>query len=127
MLRRLGAILNFGVVVAFAQSDPVFLLSECSETASVKRVIQSSDVVEIRHSLAGGAETCYSVSVTTDSGSTVNGFLLGARHPAVVRFDRQENAYIAAALSPAPAAKPSHTKAPPRAKSHKGWNPFSTR
>jgi len=90
-------------------------------------VIQSADVVEVRHSLAGGAETCYSVSVAAENGKMVEGFLLGATHPAVIRFEHQETAFIAQAMSPAIPAKASGAKTSRRAKGHKSWNPFSTR
>jgi hypothetical protein len=110
MSRNLTAAFVLSATLALAQSDSVLLFSECSDASSIKRVIQSSDVVEVRHSLTGGAETCYSVSVAAPNGETVEGFLLGPKHPAVVRFESQERTYIAQALTGPGAAKPPRQK-----------------
>jgi len=129
MSGKLSAMLIFGAAIAWAQSDSALLFSECSDASSIQRVIQSADLVEVRHSLAGGAETCYAVSVKTGSGEVVEGFLMGARHPAVIRFERQEESYIARAFS-TPTEKKSNvpkTSAHRKRVTHNRWNPFSTK
>jgi hypothetical protein len=125
----LGAILLLSGTIALAQSDSALLFSDCSDSSGIKRVVQSSDVVEVRHALVGGPQTCYAVSVAAGNGDVVEGFLLGARHPAVLRFERQEQAYIAQALPSPTEPKPNHPKpaAPRKQYSHKLWNPFSAR
>ncbi len=131
MGKKLSAFLLLGCAVALAQSnvDAVLLLSECSDSAQVRRIVQSADAVEVRHSLAGGAQTCYAVSVNTSDGNVVEGFLLGARHPTVIAFERNEQTYIAQALpQPAGASQP-RTKASARPNHYgrKLWNPFGSR
>jgi hypothetical protein len=116
MGRKLSAIFLVGCGVALAQSagDAVLLLSECSDSSQVRRIVQSSDAIEVRHSLAGGAQTCYAVSITTGNGNVVEGYLLGAHHPVVIAFERKEQAYIARALPQPPEASQIHAKAPER-------------
>ena len=119
------------LIFAFAplRADSVFLFADCSDSSNVKRVIQTSDRVTVRHSLAGGPETCYSVSVTGATGEVVQGYLLGETHPAVVAFERQEESYVAQSLSKTaesngPSSKPAvHAKRAAR----KFWNPFATK
>ena len=128
---KLIAIFLVGCGVALAQSnvDAVLLLSECSDSSQVRRIVQSSDVVEVRHSLAGGAQTCYAVSITAGDGNVLDGFLLGPHHPAVIAFERSEQAYIAQALPQPPGASQNHAKAPARPKQYarKFWSPFGSR
>lgn len=130
MSRTLAAILLLSGTFAFAQSDSVFLFSECSQSSEIRRVVQSSDVVVVRHSFAGYAETCYAVTVSGQNGKKVDGFLIGVDHPAIARFESQEQDYIAQSL-PAPAqAKPSQPKtvaARRKPPAHRFWNPFSSR
>ena len=129
MSGKLSATLIFGAVIAWGQSDSTLLFSECSDASSIKRVIQSADSVEVRHSLAGGAETCYAVSVKTGNGELVDGFLLGARHPAAIQFERQQRSYIAQAFHP-PAEKQissPKTAAHRKRAAHYRWSPFSTK
>lgn len=125
---KLCAMLLLGAALAVAQSDSALLLSDCSDSSDVKRVVQSSDAVVVRHSFAGFSQTCYAVTVTGLNGDAVDGFLLGARHPAVIRFERQEETYIAQVL-PGPAGAKPNPKPPARPKQHsyKLWNPFSSR
>jgi hypothetical protein len=136
MRLKLAAMLVWGGTLALAQSDPELLFSECSDSSEVKRVVQSSDVVVVRHSLAGDAQTCYAVSIAAGNGKVVDGFLLGASHPAVLAFERKEEDYIAQVLpgqvfpNPAGATPRNQPKPVLRPKphySHKLWNPFSTR
>jgi hypothetical protein len=124
---RAAIFLLTGGTLAVAQSDSTLLFSDCSDSSEVKRVIQSADVIEVRHALVGGIQTCYSVSVNTGSGS-LDGFLLGAKHPAVIQFERQEQAYIAQAL-PHPSEPEPNPKAAQRSKPrrYKLWNPFGSR
>lgn len=128
---KLCAMLLFTGTLALAQSDSALLLSDCSNSSDVKRVLQSSDVVVVRHSFAGYSETCYSVSIAAETGDVVYGFLLGTKHPAVIRFEHQEENYIAQVLPgpgdtrpvPKPAPK---TAARPKPHKYKLWNPFSS-
>jgi len=124
---KLCALLLLGGTLAMAQSDSALLLSDCSDSSDVKRVLQSSDVVVVRHSFAGYSQTCYSVSINSETGDVVYGFLLGATHPAVVRFEHQEENYIAQVL-PGPTVPKPVPKPPARPKPHKYklWNPFSS-
>jgi len=126
---KLSATLILGAAMAGAQSDSTLLYSECSNTSSIRRVIQSADTVEVRHSLTGEAETCYAVSVTTAGGEHVHGFLLGAAHPAVIRFERQQESHIAQAFGGAASEKPNAKKPVARHKRawRSSWNPFSTK
>ena len=130
MGRTLAALLVLSGTLAFAESESVFLFSECSTSSEIRRVVQSSDVVVVRHSFSGYSETCYAVTVSPDNGKKLDGFLIGVDHPAIARFERQEQDYIAQSL-PAPAeTKPAHPKtaaARPKPPAHKFWNPFSSR
>jgi hypothetical protein len=131
MRLKLAAILLWGGTVALAQSDASLLFSECSDSSDVKRVVQSSDVVVVRHSLAGDAQTCYAVSIAAGNGKVVDGFLLGASHPAVLAFEQKEEDYIAQVLpgpsGPKPQGPPKPVLRPKPHYSHKLWNPFGTR
>ena len=127
---KLGAMLLLGGTLALAQSDSALLYSECSDSSEVKRVVQSSDVVVVRHSLSGGPQTCYAVSISGGNGKAVEGFLLGPAHPAVIAFDRKEEDYVAQVLpGHAEPKQVGHPKPVVHAKqySHKFWNPFSSR
>jgi len=111
-----------------AQSSSALLFSECSDSSEVKRIVQSSDTVVVRHSLDGGPQTCYSVSISSENGNVMNGFLLGSSHPAVSAFERKEQDYIAQTFSgPTEAKKQDHSKPVARAKPFKLWNPFGSR
>jgi hypothetical protein len=124
---KLGAVLLLAGVVLAAQTDSTLLFSDCSDLSEVKRVIQSSDTVVVRHSLEGGPQTCYAVSVSGENGNVVQGFLLDSTHPAVVAFDRKEQDYIAQVFTGPKPAAPNHPKPVARAKPFKLWNPFSSR
>lgn len=125
---QLCAVLFLGATLAVAESGSVLLLSDCSDASPVKRVIQSSDVVEVRHSLIGESQSCYAVSIMAENGSVVDGFILGAQHPAVIRFERQEQTYIAQSFSLGAETRDSRAKRSARAKQsgHRSWNRFST-
>jgi hypothetical protein len=129
MNRKLGVVLLLAGRFAFAQPDSALLLADCSDSSDVKRVVQSSDVVAVRHSFAGFSPTCYAVSVTPEQGGLVEGYLMGAKHPAVIQFERQEQNYIAQALPGPTVTKPNPPKAlaPPTQYSRKLWNLFSSR
>jgi len=125
---KLGAVLLLAATTLAAQSGSELLFSECSDSSEVKRVVQSSDTVVVRHSLDGGPQTCYSVSISSENGNVVNGFLLGSSHPAVIAFERKEQDYIAQTFtSSTEAKKQNHPKPVARAKPFKLWNPFSSR
>ena len=129
MRAKLSAIFLVVCGLVLAQSTPdVLLLSECSDSSQIRRIIQNSDVVEVRHSLAGGAQTCYSVSIATGGENVVEGFLLGARHPAVIAFERNEQAYSDQALPQPPGASQNRAKAPapPKHYARRLWNPFAS-
>jgi hypothetical protein len=126
---KLGAVLLLAGTALAAQTDSALLFSDCSDSSEVKRVIQSSDMVVVRHSLEGGPQTCYAVSVSGENGNVVQGFLLDSKHPAVLAFERKEQDYIAQVFT-----GPSDTKQNPpkpvaraKAKPYKFWNPFSSR
>ena len=116
-----------GAVFAGQQPGSVLLYSECSDSSQIARVLQNSDAVAVRHSFSGGAQACYSVSVTAHDGQVIDGFLLGAHHPAVIQFERQQQSYIAQVFTP-PAPKKTQAKVQARSRqhSHTFWNPFST-
>jgi hypothetical protein len=125
----LGAVLLLlaGTALA-AQSDSALLFSDCSDSSEVKRVVQRSDIVVVRHSLEGGPQTCYAVSVSGENGNVVNGFLIGSEHPAVLAFERKEQDYIAQVFGgPTDEKKQNHSKPVARSKPYKLWNPFSSR
>jgi hypothetical protein len=128
---KLSAVFLVACGAAFAQSslNAVLLLSECSDSAQVRRVVQSSDMVAVRHSLAGGEQTCYAVSITAADGNLVEGFLLGARHPALIAFERNEQTYISQALPQPSSVSQPQAKVPARPKHYgrKLWNPFGSR
>jgi len=124
---KLGAILLLAATGLPAQSDLALLFSDCSETSDVKRVVQSSDQVVVRHSLEGGPQTCYAVSVAGENGKIVDGFLIGQTHPAVVAFEQNELDYIAQVFTGPKPARPNRPKPVARAKPYKLWNPFGSR
>jgi hypothetical protein len=124
---NLGAVLLLAATTLLAQSDSALLFSDCSETSEVKRVVQSSDAVVVRHSLEGGLQTCYSVSVSGENGKTVDGFLIGPVHPAVIAFDEKEQDYISQVFTGPKPPTPNRPKPLARAKPFKLWNPFSSR
>jgi hypothetical protein len=125
---RMGAILLLAGSGLVAQSEPALLFSECSDTSAVKRIVQASDLVVVRHSVAGGPQTCYAVSVSGESGRVLEGFLIGLNHPAVRAFDHKEEEYIAQVFTgAAETKKQSQPKPMARAKRYKFWNPFSSR
>jgi hypothetical protein len=123
----LGAVLLLAATGLLAQSDSTLLFSDCSEMSEVKRVVQSTDAVVVRHSLEGGPQTCYSVSVSGENGKTVDGFLIGPMHPAVIAFEQKEQDYISQVFTGPKPAAPNRPKPVARAKQFKLWNPFSSR
>jgi hypothetical protein len=128
MNRKLGVVLLLAGSFAFAQPDSALLLAECSDSSDVKRVVQSSDVVVVRHSFAGFSPTCYAVSVTPERGDLVEGYLVGAKHPSVIRFESHEQNYIAQALPGPTVTKPNQPKPLARRQhSRKLWNLFTAR
>ena len=125
---KFAALLAFALA-AYAQPQPgsTLLYSECSDTSQIARVLQSSDTVAVRHSFSGGSQACYSVSVTARDGQITEGFLLGAHHPAIIEFERQQQSYISRTFSPPGPKKASpKTQARARQHSHTFWNPFTT-
>jgi hypothetical protein len=124
----LGAVFLLAASAFAAETDSALLFSDCSDASEIKRVVQSTDTVVVHHSLAGGPQTCYSVSVAAENGNVMEGFLLGSVHPSVAAFERKEQDYIAQAFTPpSEAKKQNHPKAVARAKPFKHWNPFSSR
>ena len=124
---KLGAVLLLAGAALAAQTDSALLFSDCSDSSEVKRVIQSSDTVVVRHSLEGGPQTCYAVSVSGENGSVVQGFLLDSTHAAVLAFERKEQDYIAQVFTGPKQAAPNRPKPVARAKPFKLWNLFSSR
>ena len=124
---KLAALFLLGGTLALAQSDSSLLYSDCSDSSDVKRVVQSSDLVVVRHSFAGGPQTCYAVSVADGNGKTVYGFMLDPSHPAVLAFEHKEEDYIAQVLpgptEPKPQARPKPVARAKRS-TYKFWNPF---
>src|ERR1700676_4245233 len=126
---KLGVFLLLGGTFALAQPDSTLLVADCSDSSDVKRVVQSSDVVVVRHSFAGFSPTCYAVSVTPEQGDLVEGYLVGAKHPAVIRFELREQNYITQALPGPSVTQPNPPKPlpPPTRYGRKLWNLFSSR
>jgi|SRR5579871_1152321 len=123
----LGAVLLLAATALAAQSDSALLFSDCSETSEVKRVVQSTDAVIVRHSLEGGPQICYSVTVSAENGKNTDGFLIGPSHPAVLAFEQKEQDYISQVFTgPKPPAAPARPKPVAHAKPFKLWNPFSS-
>ena len=117
---------KLGAVLLLAGA--ALLFSDCSDSSVVKRIVQSSDTVVVRHSLEGGPQTCYAVSVAGENGKTVEGFLIGQAHPAVVAFEQREQDYISQVFTgPTDAKKQNQPKPVARSKPYKLWNPFSSR
>jgi peroxiredoxin len=85
-------LLVFAAALGFAQAAPAGLplLGGCDDANDVKATIQKSDAVRVRFSMAGSGQECYSVSATVD-GRTVDGYLLGAEHPAIAEFERMRS------------------------------------
>lgn len=81
------------------------LLADCSQGSDVVASIETTTPVSIRYSMAGDSETCYAVTVTLD-GKALNGYLLGARHPAIAQFDSDPRGRIPEIPPPPPAASP---------------------
>lgn len=128
MNAKLGAVLLLAGAALAAQSDSALLFSDCSDSSEVKRVVQSSDMVVVRHSLQGGPQICYAVSVAGATGNVVDGFLIGSQHPAVLAFESREQDYIAQVFTtPAAPKKQNHPKPVARSKPYKLWNPFASR
>jgi len=78
------------VMMAQVPEDRLSLLASCSDVTGVKATIQKSDAVRVRFSMAGSGQDCYSVSVSL-GGSVVDGYLLGAEHPAIAEFERMRS------------------------------------
>ena len=106
---KLGIILLFGAALihaqTHAQTDAALVFSDCSDSSDVKRIVQSADTVLVRHSIAGLDQACYSVLVTSEMGDVVEGFLVGGKHPAAIRFERHEKNYVAQEHSTRPRAR----------------------
>jgi peroxiredoxin len=78
------------------------LVRDCSEPQAVIAVLSSSDDVQVRSSMAGGASTCYSVSATVD-GKPFSGYVIGNVLPSIAEFERQRQTPIPIEVAPAPA------------------------
>lgn len=89
-MESVPVLLLFVATLAFAgpQSDTILLFASCSDAGELRGVMRKSDAVQVRYSLAGDSETCYSVFATVH-GKVLEGYLLGAEHPAVVAFEQQ--------------------------------------
>jgi len=85
------------------------LLASCSSDAETVATIQASDPVQIRYSMAGDSQMCYAVSVAV-GGKAIQGYLLGAAHPAVAEFEREARTHVPE-IPPPPAPPP--VAAPP--------------
>ena len=94
----------FTSVCACAQSpgQSFDLLRDCADSSSVVAEILAADPVQVRFSVAGGSNTCYAVSATAD-GRQIDGYLLGAAHPAIETFVRGVQADIPELPPPPPA------------------------
>jgi hypothetical protein len=96
-----------------AQPAGIPLIDDCSDSATVLGTLAASAPVEVRLAIAGNAKTCYAVTAVVD-GKSVKGYVLGNDLSAVVEFERQRAADVAASLTPhepapvaaAPAAAP---------------------
>jgi peroxiredoxin len=78
------------VMMAQAPASRLPLLASCEDANDVKVTIQKSDAVRVRFSMAGSGQDCYSVSASVD-GRVVDGYLLGADHPAIAEFERMRS------------------------------------
>ena len=130
MSLKLAAILLWGGTLALAQSDASLLFSECSDSSEVKRVVQSSDVVVVRHSLAGDAQTCYAVSIAAGNGKVVDGSCSARAIRRCWLSSRKKKIILLRCRQPAgpkPQNQPKPVLRPKPHYSHKLWNPFSAR
>jgi peroxiredoxin len=106
------------VLMAQVPEDTLSLLASCSDVTGVKATIQKSDAVRVRFSMAGSGQDCYSVSASVD-GRQVDGYLLGAEHPAIAEFERMRSRqpaimpYVPPPPPPPEAEKPAAVAAPP--------------
>ena len=81
------------------------MLASCSEPEKAGAMIHSSDELRVRYSLAGYQQTCYAVTVTQNE-KQINGYVLGAAHPAIAEFEREARTHIPEPPPPPPPPKP---------------------
>lgn len=84
------------------------LLASCSSESETVATIQVSDPLQIRYSMGGESQLCYAVSVTVD-GKVVQGYLLGAAHPAIGEFEREARTHVPEIPPPPPPPPPAAT------------------
>jgi len=92
----LGSLFQIG-----AASASVPLLNDCSDSARVVARLTPASAIQVRFSLAGNSQTCYSVVAVVD-GREVAGHVLGQSLPAIAEFERQLSKSPAVAPAPAP-------------------------
>jgi peroxiredoxin len=117
VFRTLPLVLTAALGAAQAESAGLPLLGSCDDANDVKATIQKSDTVRIRFSMAGSGQECYSVSASVD-GRVLDGYLLGADHPAIAEFERMRSRqpaimpYVPPPPPPPEAEKPAAAAAP---------------
>jgi peroxiredoxin len=112
--------LAFVAALGFAQTPPTTLplLKSCDDANDVRVMIQKSDTVRVRFSMAGAGQECYSVSVSLED-RVEEGYLLGAEHPAIADFERMRSKqpaimpYVPPPPPPPESEKPAAPAAPP--------------
>lgn len=77
-------------------------LEDCSDSAGVLAKLASNTPVEVRFSMAAGAQTCYAITATVD-GKPLRGYVKGNELAAIAEFERQKATFAASVVSAAPA------------------------
>jgi hypothetical protein len=88
------------------------LIDDCSDSATVIATLAADAPVEVRSSIAGGAQACYAVTATVN-GKPVRGYVLGNGLKAIAEFERQRAAAAVVQEALPPAAPETAVATPP--------------
>jgi peroxiredoxin len=92
------------------------LIEDCSEPEHVIATLTPDDDVQVRSSLAGGAQTCYAVTAVV-GGKSLKGYVLGGALPATATYEQNRRPVLAPlevpeAKTPTPAPQEERPRLP---------------
>ncbi len=103
-ITRVGLAVALAAGWLCAQTPDSFpLLKTCSGGAETVATLHASDSVKVRFNYAGDAGNCYAVTATIGD-RTVEGYLVGAGHPAITAFEKEVRSQPVRIPPAAPAA-----------------------
>lgn len=113
----LGSVLLASVLLFYARQpvsaqepDQFPLLKSCTKDAEILAMLDAGHTVKVRFNYAGDAGNCYAVTATV-GGNNINGYLIGAGHPAVAAFEKEVRSQSLAIPAPAPSPVPTQAVA----------------